>query len=270
MELIFKISKVELVNCIFARNDKHPKKLLFPSWLRLEKRLWKKFKNEPAYYFINPIHYDWAFGNICAQAEEKGFEKIFSRTGEKIEEIYQEIFRSKEFQTIYSETKQYQNWLKKEWEKKESFIFNYFKNILGLKIPDYKINVHVFHPKLHRGNSNFKARIIQWGHSEDWKNYSVVYLAHELLHILADKKCAEMMHALIELAADNELRIRLNKQGEYFKEGAEDIGHPELRKLEKKILPDWKEFLENKVLENKGGKNIIELEKQIQKKIKRD
>jgi hypothetical protein len=54
------------------------------------------------------------------------------------------------------------------------------------------------------------------------------------------------MHALIELLADNEIRIRLNCSGVYFREGKHSVGHPYLAKLEKKILPRWKEFIKNR------------------------
>jgi len=42
---------------------------------------------------------------------------------------------------------------------------------------------------------------------------------------------------IIELITDNELRIRLNQKGRYFREKGLDIGHPYLREIEKKILP---------------------------------
>jgi len=44
-------------------------------------------------------------------------------------------------------------------------------------------------------------------------------------------------HGIIELITDNELRIRLNKKGRYFNEKGQDVGHPYLREIEKKILP---------------------------------
>ena len=66
------------------------------------------------------------------------------------------------------------------------------------------------------------------------------------------------MHAIIELSTDNELRIRLNKKGVYFKKGKFDVGHSFLRSLEKKILPQWKEFLKGR-----KGKSIVNLGKEI-------
>jgi hypothetical protein len=60
------------------------------------------------------------------------------------------------------------------------------------------------------------------------------------LHIVFDElEIGEkkISHGIIELITDNELRIRLNKKGKYFKEQDRDVGHPYLREIEKKILP---------------------------------
>lgn len=83
------------------------------------------------------------------------------------------------------------------------------------------------------------------------------------MHTIFWENKSKNSHAIIELATDNELRIRLNKKGKYFKEGKFDIGHDHLRKLEQKILPHWKDYLENK-----GKKNIFELEKELRKTVK--
>ena len=74
------------------------------------------------------------------------------------------------------------------------------------------------------------------------------------------------MHILIALATDNELRIRLNKNGRYFtykKTSAEPLYLKKLWELERKITPYWKEYLKNR-----KGRSIIDLEKEINRKIK--
>jgi hypothetical protein len=65
------------------------------------------------------------------------------------------------------------------------------------------------------------------------------------MHIVFWNTKSSTSHATIELATDNELRIRLNKKGRYFREGKFDIGHNKLREVEKKLLPRWKKYLEN-------------------------
>lgn len=62
------------------------------------------------------------------------------------------------------------------------------------------------------------------------------YIIYEALHSLFGP--SEVEHAIIELIADNELRIRLNKSGEYF-----EYGHDYLRPVLIKLIPEWKSYL---------------------------
>jgi len=267
MKLEFKINKYALVKDAFIQNfnyckNNKAKNPPFPFWEKLENRFWKKFCNEPSYYLINPKYSDWGLNEIFVQAEEIGFKKTFSDTAKTLERIYKEIIKTKEFKRLFFETETYKNFVEKQWKKNEKFVLEYFKNTLNLKIPNYKVTVYIFYPKSFCGHANAKTKIILWGHSEDWENYTTVYLAHEILHIITDVKgCSDIAHALIELAADNELRIRLNKKGIYFKEKKINIGNKHLQKLEKEILPYWEKFLEK----NKNKKDIFWLEKEIKK-----
>ena len=114
-------------------------------------------------------------------------------------------------------------------------------------MPDEEITVYITHPKLYNGISLPDKKFIGWGHSEDWKNYTTVYLAHELLHIILSRKIGldETSHAIVELIADNEVRTRLNKGSLYFKDGKYKVGHGFLRKTIKSIMPYWKKYLKN-------------------------
>ena len=89
----------------------------------------------------------------------------------------------------------------------------------------------------------------------------MVYLMHETLHLILDKKLGKnnLAHAIIELITDQELRIRLNKNGVYFKESKEGVGHPFLLKLSKAILPYWKKYLKSK------NKNIVNFYLEMEK-----
>lgn len=253
MKLEFKINKPALVKDAFSQKSTH-----FNFLEKLKKNLWDRYYNEPPYHLLNPLFPEWGLNEIFTQAGEIGFEKSFSKTGKSLEKIYKEILKSKEFEKLLKETEKYENFVEKQWEKNKDFVLKYFKKTLGLKIPNYKITVYIFHPKSFNGHANSGDKTIRWGHSEDWKNYSTVYLAHEILHvILGQKGYSEIMHALIELATDNELRIRLNKEGEYFKEKGMNVGHEYLQKTEKKILVHWKEFLED------NKKDLFSLEKEI-------
>ena len=263
MKLEFKINKPALIKDAFSQKSGS-----FNLSKELESQLWKKYCNDPAYYLLDPSFIDWGLGEIFIQAGEVGFKKSFLKTANFLEKISEEVLKSKEFKKLLSETEKYKDSVEKQWQKNEKFVLNYFKNTLGLKIPKDKITVYIFHPKSFNGHANPETKTIRWGHSEDWPNYSTVYLAHEILHIIT-KETSEIMHALIQLATDNELRIRLNKKGEYFtfkKISNIEKMPPHSKKvyeLEKKIYPIWKEFLESR-----KEKNIFKLKEKIEKKLK--
>ncbi len=264
MKLEFKINKFFLIRSVFASNAyyiKERKPSPFPFWKILEEKIGKKFLDEPAYYFINPIHLEWAFNEINIQAGKKGFKKTFLEIALMLEKIYKEIIKTKEFKKIFSETEKYKKFVENQWNKNEKFVLNYIKNTLGLKIPNYTITVYITHPKLFHGRANHYARSIMWGHSEDWKNYSTVYLVHELLHILIpqniQKKYDPMTHAFIEIAADNDLRRRLNPKKGLPKEDKYKIGHPYLKKMRKSLFDEWKTYLDRRIKSKKG--NLIDL-----------
>ena len=118
---------------------------------------------------------------------------------------------------------------------------------IDFKKENKKFIVYITHPSLRHGKS-FQDGTIAWGHNEDWQNYAVVYLWHEILHYYFE--LSDLDHALIELITDNELRVRLNG-GKY----PPFIGHENLEKLKYKILPYWKKYLKSK------NKNIFEFKK---------
>ncbi len=193
-----------------------------------------------------------------------GVKSVFKKEAKKLENIYREIFESNKFKKIYKETEEYLNIIKNQWGKNKKSVYKILQELSGLKLPNKTITVFITHPILRNGRNFPDLNAIGWGHKENWKNYSTVYIAHELMHILTFEKMRnfDVMHALIELMTDNELRIRLNKKGVYFKEKEHNVGHPHLRKLEKRILPYWKLYLKSK------NKNIFVFEKEIIKKLR--
>ena len=157
--------------------------------------------------------------------------------------------------------------IKKQWEQNEKEAIKILEEISGLKIQIEPIDVFITHPNLRNGVNFPQFNAIGWGHSEDWQNYSTIYICHELMHILIHQKSkkeeSKLMHALIELLTDNELRIRLNKKGKYFEEGGLAIGHPYFKKLEEEILPFWQDYLKDR-----KGRDLFDLENELKNKIK--
>lgn len=135
---------------------------------------------------------------------------------------------------IYSQTIRYRNKCKKQWDRNYTRSNRIVHKVTGLNL-NKSIIVYVTHPSLKNGQYMGGNRI-GWGHNEDWKNYTTIYLWHEILHSYFDMK--ELDHALISLAIDEELRIRLNG-GKYPPFQA----HQRLQPLMKRILPYWKKYL---------------------------
>jgi len=242
MKIDFEINKYELVAQVFRLRNKYPDFLKY--WESLEKRLISKYKNEPAFHLLYLKYNDWGLRMVLFGAEKKNFKKSFGNAGVNLEKIFKEIFRSKEFSKLYLETEKYLNKVKKQWNRNEKYILEYFKNTLGISLENKKIKIYIFHPDIYNGRSEIYYDAILWSHPEEWKNYNSVYLAHELLHLLLDNKITdknyEIIHAVIELATDYELKKRLNGE-----RGDIKIGHSELLKNRKKLLPYWNRYIKN-------------------------
>ena len=259
MKLKFEINKYELVAQVFRLRYKYPDFLKY--WESLEKRLISKYKNEPAFYLLYLKYNDWGLRMILFGTEKKNFKKSFGNAGLSLEKISLEIFKSREFLRTYSETEKYLNEIKKQWKKNEKCVFNYFEKILGLNLNNQNIKIYIFHPDIYNGRSESELNIILWSHPEEWKNYNSVYIAHEILHILLDNKISdgeyEIMHTIIELATDYELKKRLNEKG-----GDITIGHEYLLKNRKRLLPHWNEYIKNPT-------NILDFYKKAKKILKK-
>ncbi|NIA02322.1 MAG: hypothetical protein GWP15_02980, partial [Nitrospirae bacterium] len=174
------------------------------------------------------------------------------------EKIIEELKSSSEFKRLIRETKEYKKFIKAQWQKNSEKVLEIIENTSGLKLPNQCIDVYITHPKLKNGFTIDNNKIA-WGHSEDFLNYSTVYLCHELMHILTKHDNTDVTHAVIELLIDNELRIRLNQFGSYF----QFQGHKHLAELKEKIFPEWQKFLK------RDKKNIFNFIKEFKSKYMR-
>jgi len=263
MKIEFKINRYALASEIITAQGKNPN--IFPFFKNTYKKIWNSYFDDPEFFFIQTNHAPWGIQMINLRANKTGFVKSFTHSAQFIEQIYQEIFKTIAFKKIERETKAYLQKIESQWRKKEPLIETYIKD--SLRIPEIKepITVYIFHPKLSEGRAYYKDRVILWGHKELWENYSIVYITHEILHILLGGICKDKIitHALIELATDNELRVRLNPQDTYFVKNGIYQGHEYQRKLVKKIYPSWKNFLKNRI-------PFLEFEKKLALAYKRE
>ena len=142
------------------------------------------------------------------------------------------IKKAPEYKRLIKESKKYLRFVKTQWRKNEKRATSLLQELSGLPLPQHTVTVNITHPKLRNGVT-FDDKNIVWGHSEDFRNYSTVYICHEILHIMTKNNNSDIFHAVIELLADNEIRIRLNKKGRYFQYD----GNKYLKRIERNLLP---------------------------------
>src|SRR3990167_11058506 len=197
-----------------------------PKWVQLHNKIWT----------IDKDVYNFLIGRPEIMISNRSLKQLSAKS----DKIISNILRANEFKKVYQKTKLYKKWISEQWNRNKINVNSILKKILKIDIPKIKFIVFLTHPRLTNGHYMGNYRIC-WGHPENWKNYSIVYLAHEALHeILKDH--TKLMHAIIELISDNQLRIELNKNGKYF-----DIdGHKDLKKIEKILYPYWIKYLNDK------------------------
>ena len=219
MELTFIVDKSYLAFLILTT-----KGLKLDTYLK--NKLWEKYKS--SYKFLQ------------SQAP------LMSDTLSNLQKLLDECIESDNFKTNYKESLEYLDKIKSQWEKNRSKTISILEKILKVKLPKIIYTIYITHPKFHKGKylGDYK---ISYTHDEEWPNYNIVYLVHEILHGILPS--GNLSHAVIELITDNELRLRLSpddpKNKQYFVYSKILIGHKNLHKLETKLLPKWKKYLES-------------------------
>ena len=206
-------------------------------FLRIKKRAWE---HNPSFYYlasqkIDPLIMDFGLSSGVAKATAEHARAISF------------VKRSTEFGRALIETKKYAAAIEKEWNSRYPVSVMHMDAITKTSISaiNETITVYILHPLLQSGRSYIDQRAILWSHKAEWKDYAVIYLWHEIMHHITYRKskAPHLMHSVIELCCDNELRIRLHGRGRYFKENGTGVGHRYLEDLNKILLPDWKEYL---------------------------
>ncbi|EKD84646.1 MAG: hypothetical protein ACD_38C00182G0001 [uncultured bacterium] len=180
--------------------------------------------------------------------------KQFTASGGTLEEVtgfLTNIEQGSEFGKIRQQTEIYIASLKAEWERNYPQTSQVVQEMAGVDL-NKQVTIWVTHPSLKNGQY-LGNNDIAWGHSPEWDNYATVYLWHEVLHSYLDY--TDLSHALIQLIADNELRVRLN-EGETY---PPFVGHKNLFPLMDKLLPYWHSYLAEVPVE--GKKDLLGFEK---------
>ncbi len=242
MKLTFKISKeILFITCLLKTPNYKVK-----GWIGLQNKLWKKYKK--GYQLIQ--------GNYYELLLKPDYKKALKEANSDIAQLLHEGLTTKEFFSIYKNARDYKIWLENQWNKNKEIINKELKSILKTELPEKNSVVYVLGNKVREG-SNYHGSIF-WGHKEDWKNYSLVYLVHEYLHNFFIK--TDLEHAVVELVADNEMRIRLNNRENYFECNGMQVGHAHLQTCGRKILKEWKIYLKS------DKENIYQFIRRMKKK----
>jgi len=157
------------------------------------------------------------------------------------------------FEKILKQTESYLKTCERQWSTNYDITLTTLKELTGLNF-NKTFTVFITHQGLKNGCYLGNDKIA-WGHHEDWKNYTTVYLWHEILHSYFSH--SELDHALISFLTDEELRIKLNG-GHY----PPFVTHKELFPIMRKLLSLWKKYLLSK------NKDIFEFKKKAQDRLK--
>lgn len=159
----------------------------------------------------------------------------YAKRVSQLDNYFQKLKQSKEFKVILRQTEAYREFCEKEWSSNYEQASKIIQDLTQFDLEN-KFTILITHPSLRNGR-NLKGNKIVWGHAEDWPNYTLVYLWHEILHAYMGR--SETEHALIQLVTDYELRRQLG--------GPEyppfTVGHDYLQKTEEAIYPHWQKYL---------------------------
>lgn len=224
-----------------------------PEWAELKRCLAEKYEAYPGFLFFEPEN----IGQGMLWFNLNSTTNTVIRDKDTVNKIFESIFKSEIFKKVYLETEAYKNKLEEIWRENNSYLKEY-KNIIRLK-KSIEVTVLVLHPSLGVG-SYINDNTIEWGSPDFYKNYQFIGLCHELLHVLTEEQFLEtgtedekwLLHSLIYLSTDEELRLKLNGGTEYFIPSIVETYHPHLIEIAKKLLPVWKKYINEQ-------ENIIEL-----------
>ncbi|MBD3328807.1 hypothetical protein GF340_05935, partial [Candidatus Peregrinibacteria bacterium] len=213
MKIKFKIDSYHLAYKLWVSKALDQKDA---QWTKLLKRIESKYSDYAGYCFFNPAYVahvmDWSNYN-SKQAD-------VLRDKPVIDKIFNEIFDSKVFKEARNETVEYSKRVKKEWSRNKKWL-KVLQEYMGIEMP-INVEVYLLHPDLRIG-SFIKQNKMEWGNQDNFDNYQFIGICHELMHLVTEKEFYKnktekdqwIMHAIIYLTTDEELRIRMN-DSQYF------------------------------------------------------
>ncbi len=182
---------------------------------------------------------------------------IYTWEDQEAQDLIATLKESVEFQVILDQTKTYQEKIEQEWDANLEKSFRFMQEMTALPL-DNSYTVFVTHPSLPNGRY-LGSKQIAWGGPPKFENHNTVYLWHEVLHDHENLGTDDNTgHAIIELLADNNLRVHLN--GENLEKL---MGHASLNRIRSAIYADdWQQYIAS------SEKDILKFKTEMKEKYK--
>jgi hypothetical protein len=257
LKLEFKVDKYHLAYKYILKyfnNSEAPSE-----WIELKRNLTEEYEAYPAFLFFEPTQ----VGHGLLWFNQNSQNENVIRDKDTVNKIFESIFQSEVFKRVYLETENYKKRLEEMWIENTFYVKEY-ENIIHMDI-SINATILVLHPEIETG-SYIGDNVIEWGNPDLYENYQIIGLCREILHLITEKEFNEsktedekwLLHSLIYLSADEELRQKINGYNGYFMTSIVDKYHPRLIETANKFLLDWKNYVAN---EQKS--NIVDLYKTL-------
>ncbi len=190
-----------------------------------------------------------AFQNKAWEVDERAYQFLMNgpdgdhvmehkilEIAQRAENLIQQMQKEPLFEKILNETEESSILVAAEWQQDYERSTAIMRSLTGVDADD-DFEILLTHP--HQRNGGNAGKQILWAYRNTWPHYNTVYLWHEILHFYLPTH--DTAHAIIELVTDNELRVRLNGEGQYppFE------GHPELNQFRERMMDDWWQYLKS-------------------------
>jgi hypothetical protein len=161
-----------------------------------------------------------------------------------LEELLKEVQETEAYNHILTQTQKYQEEVKEKWLTNHDITSRLMQEITGLDFGNDEFSVYL---TLGQNGRYWGDRRIVWGPPKEYfSNQTIVFLWHEIMHgkIKGDGEDGPFSdpieHSVIQLATDNELRVRLNG-GEY----PPFVGHELMFPILERMLSPWRSYLDS-------------------------
>lgn len=256
--LTFKIDEQHLAYQQWLKFFTEPKKAP-KDWQELYDQIQQKHGRDIAFTMFTPDTAGWAFNPIGLN--ESGAVRL--KNPARVMQIFDDIKASPQFERLLAETIEFKKTVEQEWSQYGPKALGMLKDITQLPIGDRQFTVYLLHPDIENG-SYIDNNQIEWGLRSKWLNYHTVGLCHEVLHAYTAGHSSDLTHAIVFLAADEELRCRLNLAPDYFDQNGAKTYYPSVIEEEKRILPEWREYLQANA---RSKETIVDLYNRLKTKI---